>query len=405
MVAFHFPPIQGSSGMYRSLAFAKYLTDFGWKTTVLTAKPMLYPETNSENEKLIPSGIKILRSAGLDAQRHLSVRGRYLKFLALPDRWLLWAICATVTGIFYVIRKRPTVIFSTYPIASAHLAGLLISVFTRLPLVADFRDPMAEPGYPPGRLQRSVFQWLERKIVNRAKKIIVTTPGAAAFYREKYAIEEADRVVVIQNGFDDEVFVRSDNAGKSSTKFIILHSGIIYPNQRNPRPFFEAIADLKKSGILSSDTLSIRLRGSGFDEEYNRWLVELDIEDFVSILPSVGYGEAAKEMAEADGLLLLQSKHCNRQIPAKVYEYLCSGQPILALVDPAGDTGQLLINAGFDSIAALENQQEIKSLLVTFVNRLRDGNSPVLSVEEASHYSRRQRAAELASLLDGIKCN
>ena len=42
------------------------------------------------------------------------------------------------------------------------------------------------------------------------------------------------------------------------------------------------------------------------------------------------------EMRRADGLLLFQGAQCNRQIPAKAYEYLASRRPIIGLIDSVG---------------------------------------------------------------------
>ena len=39
MVAYHFPPLAGGSGIQRTLRFAQYLPEFGWQPLVLTASP------------------------------------------------------------------------------------------------------------------------------------------------------------------------------------------------------------------------------------------------------------------------------------------------------------------------------------------------------------------------------
>ncbi|MFU8858771.1 MAG: hypothetical protein ACNA8S_17435, partial [Deferrisomatales bacterium] len=62
MVAFHFPPIQGSSGVHRTLAFAKYLKEFGWGATVLTAHPRAYLSVREENLRMIPDHVRVVRA-------------------------------------------------------------------------------------------------------------------------------------------------------------------------------------------------------------------------------------------------------------------------------------------------------------------------------------------------------
>jgi hypothetical protein len=45
MLAFHYPPYFGSSGILRTLKFSKFLPENGWQCTVLTASPRAYPPT------------------------------------------------------------------------------------------------------------------------------------------------------------------------------------------------------------------------------------------------------------------------------------------------------------------------------------------------------------------------
>ena len=98
LVAFHFPPLQGSTGVHRSLAFARYLGRYGWDVTVLTVTPGAYPRQSGDNNELIPEGIRVVRARGFDAQRHLSVFGRYPRALATPDRWSSWIYSGVQAG-------------------------------------------------------------------------------------------------------------------------------------------------------------------------------------------------------------------------------------------------------------------------------------------------------------------
>jgi hypothetical protein len=46
----------------------------------------------------------------------------------------------------------------------------------------------------------------------------------------------------------------------------LLHSGILYPHDRDPSVFFAALATLARRGIVSPDNLRVTLRASGHDE-------------------------------------------------------------------------------------------------------------------------------------------
>ncbi len=103
-------------------------------------------------------------------------------------------------------------------------------------------------------------------------------------------------------------------------------------------------------------------------------------------------------MMAVDALLVMQASNCNAQIPAKIYEYLRAGKPIVGLTDPAGDTAGVLRTAGLGDIAHLDSTPEIVALLPAFVRDWRQGRSVLpqaLAVEQASRRGRSQALAEL----------
>src|SRR3954465_9590874 len=89
LIAFHFPPIQGSSGMQRTLRFAQHLPKFGWRPIVLSAHPGAYDQTAVAANEL-PADLEVHRAFGLNAGTHLALFGRYPKIFARPDRWSTW---------------------------------------------------------------------------------------------------------------------------------------------------------------------------------------------------------------------------------------------------------------------------------------------------------------------------
>ena len=144
MVAFHYPPCFGSSGYLRTLKFSRYLPQHGWQPIVLTAHPRAYPQTTAEQLPEVPPIASVTRTFALDARRHLAIRGSSLRIMALPDQWSSWWLSAVPAGLRLVRRYRPAVLWSTYPIATAHLIGLTLHRLTGIPWVADFRDSMTD---------------------------------------------------------------------------------------------------------------------------------------------------------------------------------------------------------------------------------------------------------------------
>src|SRR5215831_3848014 len=172
MIAFHYPPCAESSGVHRALKFSRYLRDAEWDPVVLTVHPRAYERATAHQLREIPAGTPVHRAFALDASRHLSFRGTFPRFMALPDRWANWWLSAVPAGLRLIRRHRPQVIWSTYPVATAHLIGLTLHRLTGLPWVADFRDPMTEDDYPPDPLRRRLCGWIERRTAARAARLV-----------------------------------------------------------------------------------------------------------------------------------------------------------------------------------------------------------------------------------------
>ena len=122
----------------------------------------------------------------------------------------------------------------------------------------------------------------------------------------------------------------------------------------------------------------------------------------IECLPPIPYREALAEMLAADGLLVMQASNCNEQIPAKIYEYLRSGRPILALTDPQGDTAKVLFDAGLNTIARLDSVAEIMAALPAFVESIRQNSYSLPSQRAVQQASREGRTEQLADLLDSL---
>jgi glycosyltransferase involved in cell wall biosynthesis len=144
------------------------------------------------------------------------------------------------------------------------------------------------------------------------------------------------------------------------------------------------------------------LRATGHDDYLAQLIREHGIEALVTLAPHVPYREALAEMLGAGGLLILQASNCNHQIPAKLYEYLRAGRPILGLTDPTGDTAGALRAAGIDTIAPLDSKDAIAEALARFVQLAQAGRAPVASSAAVAANSRRARTAQLARLLERV---
>lgn len=399
LIAYHFPPLVGSSGVQRALQLALQLPEFGWQPSVLTAHPRAYERSDPISLAALPKDLEQCRAFALDSARHLAIAGRYPAWLARPDRYISWVLGALPAGLAMIRRQRPQVIWSTYPVPSAHLIGYWLSRLSGLPWVADFRDPMAHEGYPADAATWQSYLRVEQKVARRAAALVFTTPGAARLYRERYPSRAGD-MHVVENGFDESAFARAEQLAAGAGPlhadgFTLLHSGIVYPDWRHPGTLFAALRQLRETGLAGASRLRLRFRAP----VHETWLLEqaaaAGVGDQVEVLPALPYTEALAEMLRADALLALQADSCADQIPAKVYEYLRADRPLLGLV--SGDSADLLRRAGHGPVAALEDAQAVSSALAALIQ---DAAPPKPSLALVRGASRRARSAEIAALLD-----
>ena len=132
------------------------------------------------------------------------------------------------------------------------VAAMALHRFTKVPLIADLRDPMVYEGWPEDRWMRATYGRIEKRVVALASAIVVTTPGARRLYVERYPDVPPSRFRVIANGVDDAM-----KAGFTNSEFVwkrpivLVHSGLMEVPDRDPTAFFEAIAQCASKAISS----------------------------------------------------------------------------------------------------------------------------------------------------------
>jgi glycosyltransferase involved in cell wall biosynthesis len=409
MVAYHFPPLAGSSGIQRTLRFVQHLPSLGWQPVILGADPRAFEKTSSDLMTDVPAETVVHRAFALDTARHLQVGGRYLGWMARPDRWISWKFAAIRDGLRLIRQYQPDAIWSTYPIATAHVIAAALHRKTGIPWIADFRDPMAQDDYPADPKTRQAYLDIESEAAAKAGYCVFTTPGAAAMYRQRYP-SAAGRMMVIENGYDEESFASvapqaASDTGKplqNKRPLIMLHSGIVYPSERDPTQLFVALGRLQRDGVLTPADLRLRFRASVHDDLLRTLAKANGALDFVELCPAIPYREALAEMLAVDVLLVMQASNCNAQIPAKIYEYLRAGKPILGLTDLQGDTAGVLRGAGLDAIAPLDSADALAAALQSLVSDCCAGKATLPNAAAVRDASRLRRSRSLADLLEQV---
>ena len=413
LVAFHFPPLKVSSGLERTLALTRHLPAHDWSPLVLTASPMAYPAISDERMNQIPASTLVTRTMALDASRHLALWGRYPSWFALPDRWQTWILSAIPVGLSLIRRHKPKVIYSTYPIVSAHWIAYALHRISGIPWVADYRDPVAEqdertqvltPTWPVLRRARLAC---ERASVQHASALTFCTTGAKKICADRYLDARLDRWRVIPNGYDEAAFSAAEKMLMPRTgrdaPVVLLHSGTIYPTlDRDPSHFLHALRQVLDQRPSGARPVQVIFRASGVESYYGPLVSFLGLSEQVIFLPAIPYEAALLEMMNSDGLILFQGYTSNPAIPAKLYEYFRARRPIFALTDKQGDTARLLQKEGVGVIAPLDHVSEIVSLLHRFLADIDAGVARLMVPDRVTHFERASGAFEFAKLFDQV---
>ena len=182
----------------------------------------------------------------------------------------------------------------------------------------------------------------------------------------------------------------------NSNELVILYSGELYENGRDPTALFKALRKYQTNPQGSNKSIKIIFRGVSKYQQYSAQVDYLGINSLVEFLPGVRYEASIKEMLESDALLALQGEIFNSQIPGKIYDYLRTCKPVMALVDPNGATADLLRPIKHASIADINSEDEIYSCLLDLPN---------ISASKTYDYgifSRKKRTELLATYLDEV---
>ncbi|MCK7579233.1 MAG: hypothetical protein MZV65_28220 [Chromatiales bacterium] len=154
MIAYHFRPLVGSSGIQRTLRFAGHLPKFGWKPDRLSLRnSRAYEQVSDDFADEVPEGLSVIRAPAWDTARHLSIHQRYLGLLARPDRWISWWFGAVPMGLRPSAAIGPTPSGRPIPLPP-HIASV-----TALRNIPDFPGSLTSAIPWPRTITRPIPQW------------------------------------------------------------------------------------------------------------------------------------------------------------------------------------------------------------------------------------------------------
>ncbi len=373
------------------LGFARHLPRHDWRAVAVAPPSLPWEPTDPGLCTQLPPETVVRQVPYL--------RSRVARRLVQYAGWLPRAATACEAA----IREfRPEAMLTSGPPHQIHWLGLWLKHRHGLPWFADFRDPW----FPNGRSERDdsfasrSVAWQEALVFRAADVVIANAPAAREALCQAYP-KLSDKFVTLPNGYDREKFAAlaagwTPRAAESPLR--LVHTGAIYVG-RNPLPLLDAVRKLRDGA--APRPWDVRFFGpapeSGIDlaaETSARGL-----GDAVTFHGQVSYDRALREMVEADVLLLMDSPGRAIGVPAKVYEYIGAGRPILALGERGGDLERVLSESGVPHrIAPPTDVDAIADALASLVSAATRGVSV-----DPHRFSREAITGRLAALLDAAQ--
>lgn len=299
-----------------------------------------------------------------------------LSLLHVPDEVQGFLLPSVVRGL-QAFRKGPDLIYTTSPPPTVHLAGLCLKALTGAQWVAEFRDPwVGNADRAGGRVVHSqmadgINGWLERRCLKAADRIVTVTDQAGEMYEDRLGAEAGDKVLVVRNGIRA---IEPPPPGPPKAPLKILYLGSLW-GSRDPRPFLDGLQSVAEERRIDSSDIRVDFVG------HCRFVGEIDLEaeaerrNLSGLVRFTGWvdAEAAADLLrEADVLLLLAQGH-PAQVPQKLYDYLGSGRPILALADARGESAALLRETGGHFIVTEEEDWDAAGAIAGALDGFREG--------------------------------
>ena len=388
IITYYWPPA-GGPGVQRWVKFVKYLRDFGIEPIIYTPENPTYPILDPHIAADIPEDLNLLKtkifepyalaslfskektqkiSAGIIPTKKPSLLDKLLLWirgnLFIPDARVLWVRPSVKYLSEYLTEHPIDTIITTAPPHSLHLIGLrLKEKFPSLRWIADFRDPWTTIGYHSQlRLtKRSVRKHLamERTVLQTADTLIVTSPST----QREFQAKTSRPIEVITNGYDDDFPTQTPSL---SPYFLLSHIGSLL-SERNPEPLWQVLSEMTKEQPDFRRDLRLCLAGKVSDEVLTS-LQKWQLTDYLDLKGYISHTEAIALQRQSQLLLLLEINHPKTEgiIPGKLFEYMASQRPILALGYKQWDVKDIIAQTQTGITLSLTDTQGIKQALTHY---------------------------------------
>jgi glycosyltransferase involved in cell wall biosynthesis len=425
VITYYWPP-SGGGGVQRWLKFTRYLPEFGWHPIVYTPANPQFENRDETLLKDVGTNITVIKQSIKEPyklfnklfflkkrsfkQGVVSERkgGSIFEFavswirgnLFLPDPRVSWVRPSIKFLSDFIQKENISLIVTTGPPHSMHLIGLKLKSLHEVKWIADFRDPWSDWDILDllhlNKRSRKVHEKMEEKVVRNADAVITVSNSWASILKERYQVG----IEVITNGYDAEDFEGFSKVHVN--EFRMLHAGLLN-SYRNCSGLWQVLEDILKEDNRFAELFQLVLAGN-VTEEVTSQIGRFDLlAERTIVLGYIRHDELISEYSKASSLLLLQNdtKNSNGHIPAKVFEYLATNIPILALGNQESDLGKIMNEYNVFPIHEVDNAIAQKESILKMFRSFMNGEE-LPQAKSTSSFQRRNLTKSLAELLDSL---
>lgn len=423
IITYYFPPA-GGPGVQRWLKFVKYLPDFNIQPIVYIPENPTYPIVDeklvseisdkaiilkqpifepyqlaavfSKNKtKKISSGIipNQKKQTFLD-KTFLWIRGN----LFIPDARVFWVKPSVKYLKQYIQDNNIETIITSGPPHSLHLIGLELKQELKVNWLADFRDPWTTIGYHKA-LKLSNYaskkhKKLEFQVLNSADTIIVTSNTT----KSEFQAITSKPIEVITNGYDVEKIARPT----LDEKFTLAHIGSLL-SERNPKLLWETLSELLQEIPDFKNHFELKLIGT-VSQEIIETIHHYKLDKYLNNLGYVSHDEAVLQQRKSQVLLLIEinSEDTKSILPGKLFEYMVSERPIIAIGPNGSDFAEIIINTNTGVFVNYDEREKLKKTIIVYYNEYLEGKLKSHAVG-LQQYSRKNLTEKLSHLIHNPK--
>jgi len=415
IITYYWPPA-GGPGVQRWLKFVKYLPDFGYEPHVYIPENPTYPIVDekliqevSEKAIIIKQKIKepyrwasflskkntLKISSGIIPSKKkqslvekalLWIRGNFF----IPDARVLWVKPSVIFLKDYIQKHQIDTVITTGPPHSLHLIGLELKKQASIKWIADFRDPWTTIGYHKELMlienSEKKHKDLEKNVLISADKIIVTSPTT----KYEFTKLTSKPIEVITNGYDVEKVVQST----LDETFTLAHIGS-FLSDRNPIILWEALQELISEEQGFAEDFRLKLIGK-VSQEVLDTISKFSLTTFVDNLGYLSHEEAILHQRTSQVLLLIEidSEATRCIIPGKLFEYIVSERPIIAIGPKASDFEGILKETNTGEFFTYDEKKRLKEIILAHYQLYKQNNLKVYPVG-LQYYSRKSLTEKL----------